>query len=165
MRSTSTETLAASVWGLNFTSYIMQSMPYLQAASLILAIAVSLFTLRQLVRDSNKNRPKDKEQFFIKKKVNISSLGLARTANTFTKQLEQVEKLKKVFLRSNYPAKLKSLYTKVESEYTFWNTKANTHPEKLADLKKDLNFIKVQETLTEYDKIKIDLLVVKYGLN
>ena len=148
MRSTSTETLAASVWGLNFTSYIMQSMPYLQAASLILAIAVSLFTLRQLVRDSNKNRPKDKEQFFIKKKVNISSLGLARTANTFTKQLEQVEKLKKV-----------------ESEYTFWNIKANTHPEKLADLKKDLNFIKVQETLTEYDKIKIDLLTVKYGLN
>lgn len=61
MKSNAPETLLAGVWGLNFTSYIMQSMPYLQAASLVLAIVVSLLTIRKLVRESKKKEKESEE--------------------------------------------------------------------------------------------------------
>lgn len=56
MRNTTAEVLAAGAWGLHLSSFIVASMPYLQAASLILAIVVSILTLRKLVRDERKKR-------------------------------------------------------------------------------------------------------------
>ena len=53
MKQATPETLAAGAWGLHLTSFIMQSMPYLQAASLVLAILVSLLTIRKLIRESS----------------------------------------------------------------------------------------------------------------
>jgi hypothetical protein len=52
MKSATPETLTAGAWGLHISSFIMQSMPYLQAASLILAITVSILTLRKLLRET-----------------------------------------------------------------------------------------------------------------
>jgi len=48
--------LAISTWGLHISSFIMASMPYLQAASLMLAISVSIFTLRKLIKDERRKR-------------------------------------------------------------------------------------------------------------
>jgi ABC-type nickel/cobalt efflux system permease component RcnA len=56
MKDTTAEVLAAGAWGLHLSSFIMQSMPYLQAMSLILAITVSIVTLRKLIRDERKKR-------------------------------------------------------------------------------------------------------------
>lgn len=56
MKNSTVETLTAGAWGLHLSSFIMQSMPYLQAASLILAIVVSIFTLRKLVKDERRKR-------------------------------------------------------------------------------------------------------------
>jgi len=56
MKNAAPETLTASAWGLHLSSFIMESMPYLQATSLILAIVVSLFTLRKLIREANKKK-------------------------------------------------------------------------------------------------------------
>ena len=58
MKNTTAEGLAVGAWGLHFSSFIMQSMPYLQATSLILAIIVSLVTLRKLIRESNEKEKK-----------------------------------------------------------------------------------------------------------
>jgi len=58
MKNATAETLTAGAWGLHISSFIMQSMPYLQATSLILAIVVSLFTLRKLIKESNEKRLK-----------------------------------------------------------------------------------------------------------
>lgn len=58
MKNATAETLTAGAWGLHISSFIMQSMPYLQATSLILAIVVSLFTLRKLIKESNEKRSK-----------------------------------------------------------------------------------------------------------
>ena len=58
MKNTTVEISAVGAWGLHLSSFIMQSMPYLQAASLILAIAVSLLTLRKLIKESNEKRKK-----------------------------------------------------------------------------------------------------------
>lgn len=52
MKTATSEVLTVGAWGLHLSSFIMASIPYLQATSLILAIAVSIFTLRKLVRDS-----------------------------------------------------------------------------------------------------------------
>ena len=59
MKTLTSEVLTVGAWGLHLTSFIVASIPYLQAASLILAIVVSVFTLRKLVKDSNQKR-KDK---------------------------------------------------------------------------------------------------------
>jgi len=59
MKNTTAEGLAAGAWGLHFSSFIMQSMPYLQATSLILAIVVSLVTLRKLIKESNEKKSSD----------------------------------------------------------------------------------------------------------
>jgi len=62
MKTITSESLAVGAWGLHLTSFIVASIPYLQAFSLILAIAVSLFTLRKLVRDSKNKRNKSSDE-------------------------------------------------------------------------------------------------------
>jgi hypothetical protein len=52
MKTVTTEGLAVSAWGLHISSFLMASIPYLQVLSLILAIGVSILTLRKLVKDS-----------------------------------------------------------------------------------------------------------------
>lgn len=56
MKTATSEALTVGAWGLHLTSFIVASIPYLQALSLILAIAVSIFTLRKLVKDSKEKR-------------------------------------------------------------------------------------------------------------
>ena len=56
MKDTTAEVLLTGAWGLHLSSFIMQSMPYLQAASLILAIVVSILTLRKLVINEKEKR-------------------------------------------------------------------------------------------------------------
>jgi hypothetical protein len=58
MKNATAETLTAGAWGLHLSSFIMQSMPYLQAASLLLAITVSLLTIRKFMRESNEKKKK-----------------------------------------------------------------------------------------------------------
>ena len=62
MKTITSEGLAVGAWGLHLTSFIVASIPYLQAFSLILAIAVSLFTLRKLARDSKNKRNKSSDE-------------------------------------------------------------------------------------------------------
>jgi len=52
MKTVTSEFLTIGAWGLHLGSFVMASIPYLQALSLVLAIAVSIFTLRKLVKDS-----------------------------------------------------------------------------------------------------------------
>ena len=56
MKEATPESLTIGTWGLHISSFIMASMPYLQALSLILAITVSIFTLRKLVKDERRKR-------------------------------------------------------------------------------------------------------------
>ncbi len=58
MKNAAPEVLTAGAWGLHISSFIMQSMPYLQATSLILAIIVSLFTLRKLRKETSEKTKK-----------------------------------------------------------------------------------------------------------
>jgi hypothetical protein len=58
MKETTAEIATAGVWGLHISSYLMASLPYLQAISLVLAITVSVITLWKLVKGSSK---KDEE--------------------------------------------------------------------------------------------------------
>jgi len=58
IKDTTAEGLTAGAWGLHLSSFIMESMPYLQATSLILAIVVSLFTLRKLLKESSEKKNK-----------------------------------------------------------------------------------------------------------
>lgn len=57
--SVTSEFLTAGAWGLHLSSFIVASIPYLQAVSLLLAIGVSVFTLCKLLKDS-KQRKKSK---------------------------------------------------------------------------------------------------------
>ena len=59
MKTVTSEFLTVGAWGLHLTSFIVASIPYLQATSLILAIAVSIFTLRKLIKDSKKKKRSD----------------------------------------------------------------------------------------------------------
>lgn len=64
MKTATSEALTASAWGLHITSFLVASIPYLQVLSLILAIGVSILTLRKLVRDSKaKKRSSDEEVY------------------------------------------------------------------------------------------------------
>jgi len=57
MKTATSEVMTVGAWGLHLSSFIVASIPYLQAISLILAIGVSILTLRKLVKDSrNKKR-------------------------------------------------------------------------------------------------------------
>jgi hypothetical protein len=55
MKSISNHDVLLGVWGLNLTSYLVSSIPYLQFASLVLAIVVSIVTLRKLMKQSEDN--------------------------------------------------------------------------------------------------------------
>ena len=64
MKTVTSETLAVGAWGLHISSFLMASIPYLQVLSLVLAIGVSILTLRKLVRDSKaKKRSSDEEVY------------------------------------------------------------------------------------------------------
>lgn len=56
MKTATSEVLTVGAWGLHLTSFIVASIPYLQAMSLLLAIGVSILTLRKLVRDSKSKK-------------------------------------------------------------------------------------------------------------
>jgi len=64
MKTTTTETLAAGAWGLHLTSFLVASIPYLQVLSLLLAIGVSILTIRKLVKDSKAKKKASSEKFF-----------------------------------------------------------------------------------------------------
>jgi hypothetical protein len=53
MKETTAEIATAGVWGLHISSYLMASLPYLQAISLVLAISVSMVTLWKLLKGSS----------------------------------------------------------------------------------------------------------------
>ena len=56
MKEINNDQVLAGVWGLNISSYLMSSLPYLQAISLVLAITVSIVTLVKLSRDGKLKR-------------------------------------------------------------------------------------------------------------
>jgi len=56
MKAATSELLAVSAWGLHLTSFIVASIPYLQVTSLLLAIVVSLYTLKKLTLDLKNRR-------------------------------------------------------------------------------------------------------------
>ena len=91
----------------------------------------------------------------------LKRLGLNKVANSYIKRTEQLDKLKEIANRSNYPHKIKQLTEKIQREYDFWTSKDSS--QKLGDLSKDLIFIKSQ-TDQLLDKERIDVLIEKYGL-
>ena len=94
-------------------------------------------------------------------KNSFKNLGLSKVANSFTNKLDQMEKLKEIANRNNYPHKIKQLSAKIQEEYNFWNLKNPS--QKLEDITKDLIFIKSQ-TKDSFNKERIDELIEKYGL-
>jgi hypothetical protein len=92
----------------------------------------------------------------------FNQLGLSKTADSYIDRLDQMEKLKELANRKNYPHKIKQLTAKIQQEYDFWNLKKSSR--KLEDLTKDLIFIKSIKEPT-LDKERIDILIEKYGLN
>lgn len=94
-------------------------------------------------------------------KNSFKNLGLSKVANSFTNKLDQMEKLKEIANRNNYPHKIKQLSAKIQEEYNFWNLKNPSR--KLEDITKDLIFIKSQ-TKDSFNKERIDELIEKYGL-
>jgi hypothetical protein len=94
-------------------------------------------------------------------KKSIKNLGLSKIANSYVDRMDQMEKLKEIANRKNYPHKVKQLTAKITEEFNFWSKK--NHSNKLEDLKKDLNFIQSQVNETT-DKSRVDLLMDKYGL-
>ena len=62
MKTATSEVLTVGAWGLHLTSFIVASIPYLQALSLILAIGVSILTLRKLVKDSKSKRKESSDE-------------------------------------------------------------------------------------------------------
>jgi hypothetical protein len=94
-------------------------------------------------------------------KKSISQSGFSKIANTQVNRLEQFDKLKEIANRNNYPYKVKLLTEKIQNEFNFWVKK--NHSNRLADLEKDLIFIKsiIEPTLS---KDRINVLMEKYGL-
>jgi hypothetical protein len=64
MKTLTSELLTVGAWGLHLSSFIMASMPYLQALSLILAISVSIFTLRKMLKDSQRKRKEKNDKIY-----------------------------------------------------------------------------------------------------
>ena len=91
----------------------------------------------------------------------IKSLGISKIANGYVNRLDQMEKLKEIANRQNYPHKVKQLSAKIQEEYNFWNLKNPS--QKLEDITKDLIFIKSQRE-SDPDKGRINELIEKYGL-
>lgn len=52
MKGINNHDVLLGVWGLNVTSYLVSSIPYLQFASLVLAIVVSIRTLHKLSKQA-----------------------------------------------------------------------------------------------------------------
>ena len=94
-------------------------------------------------------------------KKSISELGFSKIANSYVGRMDQMEKLKELANKRNYPYKVKELTARITEEYNFWSKKNPS--QKLADLKKDLIFIQTQ-TESTLNKERINLLMEKYGL-
>ncbi len=94
-------------------------------------------------------------------KKSIKNLGLSKIANSYVGRMDQMEKLKEIANRKNYPYKVKQLSAKIQEEYNFWNLKNPS--QKLEDITKDLIFIKSQ-VHDNLDTKRIDVLIEKYGL-
>jgi uncharacterized membrane protein len=62
MKTLPSGTLTAGAWGLHITSFLVASIPYLQVLSLLLAIGVSILTLRKLAKDSKAKRISSDEE-------------------------------------------------------------------------------------------------------
>jgi hypothetical protein len=62
MKTATSEVMTVGAWGLHLSSFIMASIPYLQALSLILAIGVSILTLRKLVKDSRSKKKRSSDE-------------------------------------------------------------------------------------------------------
>ena len=91
----------------------------------------------------------------------FSQLGLAKVTNKFVDRLDQMEKLKEIANKKNYPHKVKQLSAKIQEEYNFWNLKKPS--QKLEDITKDVIFIKSQRE-SDLNRQRIDELIDKYGL-
>ena len=64
MKTATSEVMTVGAWGLHLSSFIVASIPYLQAVSLILAIGVSILTLRKLVKDSKAKKRSSGEKIY-----------------------------------------------------------------------------------------------------
>jgi len=95
-------------------------------------------------------------------KKSIKNLGLSKIANSYVDRMDQMEKLKQIATRHDYPSKVKKLTAKIQEEYNFWNLKNPS--QKLEDITKDLIFIKSQ-VRDDLNKERIDVLIEKYGLS
>lgn len=62
MKTVTSEALTAGAWGLHITSFLVASIPYLQVLSLLLAIGVSILTLRKLAKDSKAKKISSDEE-------------------------------------------------------------------------------------------------------
>ena len=62
MKTVTSEGLTAGAWGLHITSFLVASIPYLQVLSLLLAIGVSILTLRKLAKDSKAKKISSDEE-------------------------------------------------------------------------------------------------------
>lgn len=62
MKTVTSEFLTVGAWGLHLTSFVVASIPYLQALSLLLAIGVSILTLHKLVKDSKNKRKNSSDE-------------------------------------------------------------------------------------------------------
>ena len=91
----------------------------------------------------------------------IRSLGFSKVANGYVDRLDQMEKLKEIANKKNYPHKVKHLSAKIQEEYNFWNLKKPS--QKLEDITKDVIFIKSQRE-SDLNRQRIDELIDKYGL-
>ena len=91
----------------------------------------------------------------------IRSLGFSKVANGYVDRLDQMEKLKEIANKKNYPHKVKQLSTKIQNLYDFWNLKKSS--QKLEDITKDVIFIKSQRE-SDLNRQRIDELIDKYGL-
>jgi hypothetical protein len=56
----------------------------------------------------------------------IRSLGFSKVANGYVDRLDQMEKLKEIANRQNYPHKVTELKKKVQEQYDFWNLKSSS---------------------------------------
>lgn len=94
-------------------------------------------------------------------KESFKQLGLTKVTNKFVDRLDQMEKLKEIANRKNYPHKVKQLTAKIQERYDFWNAKNPS--QKLEDITKDVIFIQSQIE-SNLDRERIDILMEKYGL-
>lgn len=88
--------------------------------------------------------------------------SLDRVADKMLTQTNLMHKLVDLAGRKNYPGKLRKLQEKIQTEIELWIRKEPSA--KLADLKKDQNFVQSQLNETVTDKERIDQLITKYSI-